>query len=128
MSVKKVDPVTNDLVRGSSFERVEGAQEIAQGVDGRLKKLAGEDPWDLDDGTRWLELILVRGVPESLILGELQRRIMSQPGMLTVETIEASRTPGTDSGITVPWTGTASVDQLNQVQQLQGQAEITTGV
>lgn len=124
MSVKQVDPVLNDLVRGSSFERVEGGPEIAQGVDVRLKKLAGEDAWNLADGTRMLELVLKRGVPESLILGELQRRIISQPGMLTVESIEANRVPGTDGAIRVDWSGFGSVEQLNEVLRIAGQSEI----
>jgi len=123
MSVKRIDPTTNRLVRGSSFLRVEGAQEIAQGVDVRLKKLAGEDPWNLADGTRWLELILRKGTPESLILGELARRILSQPGMQTVDEIDATLLDG--DLLEVTWAGTASLSALREAQRIEGRTEIT---
>ena len=123
MSVKKVDPVTNRLVRGSSFRRSSGADEIAQGVDVRLKKLAGEDPMNLADGTKHLELILLRGTPEALIIGELQRRILSQPGMVTVDEIDATNL---DGRLAVDWSGTASLSTLRENQRIGGQTEITT--
>ena len=123
MSVKQVDPVTNRLVRGSSFLRVEGANEIAQGVDVRLKKLEGEDPMNLADGTKWLELILRKGTPESLILGELQRRILSQPGMQTVDELDAERVDG--DALAVTWAGTASISTLRELQRIAGNTEIT---
>lgn len=123
MSVKRVDPTTNRLVRGSSFLRVDGAQEIAQGVDVRLKKLAGEDPWNLEDGTRWLELILRKGTPEALILGELQRRMLSQPGMVTVDEIDATNLD--NDVLAVDWAGTASLSALREAQRVEGRTEIT---
>ena len=123
MSVKQVDPVTSRLVRGSSFLRVEGADEIAQGVDVRLKKLEGEDPMNLADGTKWLELILRKGTPEALILGELQRRILSQPGMQTVDEIDAERVDG--DALAVTWAGTASISTLRELQRISGNTEIT---
>jgi hypothetical protein len=124
MSVMQVDPETNTLVRGSSFLRVQGAAEIAQGCDVRLKKLAGEDAWNLADGTRWLELILRKGTPEALILGELQRRILSQPGMQTVDEIDATLEAG--DTLVVDWAGTASLSALRESQRIEGRTEITT--
>ena len=120
MSVFKIE--NGDLVRGTSFLRVSGAEEIAQGVDARLQKLAGEDPWNLADGTRWLDLILRKGVPEASILGELERRILSQPGMLTVETLDLERLD--DRRVAVAWSGTASTSQLSAVLRVQGKTEI----
>jgi hypothetical protein len=120
MSVFKIE--NGDLVRGTSFLRVDGAEEIAQGVDARLQKLEGEDPWNLADGTRWLDLILRKGVPEASILGELERRILSQPGMLTVETLELERL--SERRVAVAWTGTASTSQLAAVLRVQGKTEI----
>jgi hypothetical protein len=119
----QIDPATNRLVRGSSFLRREGAAEIAQGCDVRLKKLAGEDPWNQSDGTRWLELVFRKGTPEALILGELTRRILSQPGMVTVDEIEATRTG--DSELAVDWSGTASISNLNERLRIEGRTEIT---
>jgi hypothetical protein len=123
MSVLQIDPVANRLVRGSSFLRREGAAEIAQGCDVRLKKLAGEDPWNQSDGTRWLELVFRKGTPEALILGELTRRILSQPGMVTVDAIDAERTG--DSELAVDWSGTASISNLNERLRIEGRTEIT---
>jgi len=122
MSVKQI--VNGDLARGSSFLRVSGAPEIAQGVDTRLQKLAGEDPWNISDGTKWLELVLRKGVPEALIIGELTRRILSQPGMLTVDEIDLEALD--DRRATVTWSGTASVSQLAAVLRVQGKTEIQT--
>ena len=122
MSVRQI--INGDLARGSSFLRISGAAEIAQGVDVRLQKLAGEDPWNLEDGTRWLELVLRKGVPEALILGELTRRILSQPGMLTVDTIDFTAID--DRTAVVVWTGTASVSQLAEALRIQGRTEIST--
>jgi len=90
----------------------------------RLQKLAGEDPWNLEDGTRWLELVLRKGVPEALILGELTRRILSQPGMLTVDTIDFTAID--DRTAVVVWTGTASTSQLAEALRIQGRTEIST--
>lgn len=124
MSVKRVDPVTNRLVRSAAgFVRVDGADEIAQGCDVRLKKLAGEDPWNVEDGTRWLELVFLKGTPESLIIGELTARILSQPGMQAVDEIEASRV---GDSLIVDWSGTASVSSLRAAQRVQGRTEITS--
>ncbi len=120
MSVLKI--VDGDLVRGTSFLRVSGAEEIAQGVDARLQKLEGEDPWNLADGTRFLDLILRKGAPEALIIGEIERRILSQPGTLTVETLDLERD---GRGLLVDWTGTASTSQLSAVLRVQGKTEIS---
>ena len=122
MSVMQIDPVANDLVRGSSFLRVDGAAEIAQGVDVRLKKQAGEDPWNQADGTRFLGLVLKRGTPESLILGELTRRILSQPGMVTVDAIDATNE---SDQLGVEWSGTASISNLRESIRVQGRTEVT---
>lgn len=121
MSVFQI--VDGDLARGSSFLRVEGAEEIAQGVDARLQKLAGEDPYNLEDGTRWLNLILRKGVTEALVIGELERRILSQPGMVSVEEVDAQRLD--DRALAVEWTGTASVSALAAVLRVQGKTEIS---
>lgn len=124
MSMKKIDPLTLDLVRGTSFERVEGEQEIRQGVDSRLQTLQGESPWDLTGvGTRWLGLILEKGVPVSLALNEITRRIRSQPGMLTVDEIDATQTG--DRAIAVAWSGTASVETLNELLTISASTEVT---
>lgn len=120
MSVFQI--VDGDLARGSSFLRIDGAEEIAQGVDVRLQKFAGEDPYNLEDGTRWLDLVLRKGIPEALIIGELERRILSQPGMVSVETIDAERTERT---LIVTWTGTASVASLAAALRVQGKTEIS---
>lgn len=123
MSVWEVDPATNRLVRGpNGFERRSGAEEIAQGVDVRLKLLRGEDPWNLETGTRWLELILRKGTPEELIIGELTRRILTQPGMVTVDKIDATNT---GRSLVVTWSGTASVSTLRALQRIEGRTEIT---
>ncbi len=121
MSVMQI--VDGDLARGTSFLRVDGAEEIAQGVDARLKKHAGEDPWNLSDGTRYLDLVLRKGVPEALILAELEGRILSQPRMLTVDEIDIERLD--DRGILVTWSGTASLSQLSATLRVQGKTEIT---
>jgi hypothetical protein len=123
MSVMHVDSATNRLVRGSSFLRRDGAEEIAQGCDVRLKKLVGEDPWNLADGTRWLELVLLKGTPEGLILGEFTHRILSQPGMQTVDQIDAERT---GDSVTVTWSGTGSISDLNEALRIEGLTEIAT--
>lgn len=120
MSVKKI--VNGDLARGSSFLRVSGAEEIAQGVDARLQKLAGEDPYNLDDGTKYLDLILRKGTPEALILGELERRILSQPGMVSVEELDIELV--SDRVARVVWSGQASVDTLNTLLRIAGKTEI----
>jgi len=121
MSVLKI--ANGDLERGSSFLRVAGVQEIAQGVDARLQLLAGENPWNLAQGTRWIGLVLVKGVPETLIIGELTRQILQQPGMLTVDEIDIERSG--DRSAVVTWSGTASLGQLAEVLRVQGKTEIT---
>ena len=128
MSVKQVDPVTNRLVRGTSFRRVSGAQEIAQGVDVRLKKWRGEDPMNLEDGTDFLGLVFRKGTPPGLILGELERRILSQPGMVTVDEIDATLEGNAKAGQTlvVTWSGTASISTLRDLQRVAGRTEITS--
>lgn len=124
MSVFEIDPETNDLVRDSSFRRVDGEQEIRQGVDTRLQTLAGERVWDLTGvGTRWLDLILKKGTPLGLIFGELTRRILSQPGMLTVDEIDA--TDLGDDTIRVDWSGTASLATQAELIRIQASTEIS---
>lgn len=120
MSVKQI--VDGDLARGSSFLRVSGAEEIAQGVDTRLQKLAGEDPYNLEDGTQYLDLVLRKGTPEALILGELERRILSQPGMVSVEELDVELV--SDRTAIVTWSGQASVDNLNTLLRIGGKTEI----
>lgn len=121
MSAKKIDPVTGDLARDSGFIRVSGEEEIRQGVDARLQRLQGEDPWNTTTGTRWLGYIFKKGTPVGLILNELTRRILTQPGMLTVDSIDATDVGGTGSrAIRVDWTGTASVATLAELLRVGG--------
>ena len=129
MSVKQVDPVTNRLVRGTSFRRVSGTQETTQGVDVRLKKWRSEDPWNLEDGTDFLRLVFVKGTPLGLIIGELERRILSQPGMVTVDepfdaTLEGNAKDGQTLAVT--WSGTASTSTPRELQRIAGRTEITS--
>lgn len=60
MTVRRLDPVTGDIVTsGSQF--LTGAEEIAQTVKTRLNLFLGEAFRDITDGTPWFEQILGKG-------------------------------------------------------------------
>lgn len=91
MSVWKVDVDTGDRVRENGrFVRIEGLDEIVQGVRIRLRLKRGEVFLAVLAGPRYTGLIFEKGTPTSRIEGELADEILKVPGIVSVERVTAT--------------------------------------
>lgn len=83
MTVRKLDPITGDIVT-SGVQFITEREEIAQTIQTRLKLFLGEYFRDITDGTPWFEFILgKRGtVTQKDII--IKRRIAQTEGVVQV--------------------------------------------
>jgi hypothetical protein len=89
VSVFATDPDTGELVRsGGSFTRIEGAEEMAQGVRIRWRLIRGEVFLDVLAGPQYVGLALAKGTPPQRIEAELVEQALAVPGIVSVDEID----------------------------------------
>jgi hypothetical protein len=118
MSVFAVDPDTGELLRpsGTSFVRIDGPEEAAQGVRIRWRLIRGEVFLDVLAGPQYVGLALAKGTPPQRIEAELAGEALTVPGIVSVDEIDvqpdyANRTAVVTSSMTY-----LSADQRTRVR------------
>lgn len=84
MGSLKIDAQNNLVREGGAFVRLadDDPANIVQAVNVRIQRFTKENPHNLAEGTRWLELILGnKGVPSTTIAQHLRKRISETPGI-----------------------------------------------
>lgn len=108
MSQLQVNASTGELVRsGGSFQRVDGAEEIAQHVRIGHRLIRGEIPTNLQLGMRFVGFMLGKGIPPARIEGEFIDDALAKPGVVSID--EISIDVGDDRVATVTYDATISV-------------------
>jgi len=122
MSVFQVDD-SGELVRDrQGFVRIRSLDEIAQGVTVRLRLLLGEIPTATNRGTRWLALMAF-STDETLVAQEVERRALSQPGVVAVDDI-AVTLDGSNRTASGQYRATVSVTDLRRRILYDGQIDV----
>lgn len=80
MTVRKLDPVTGDIVT-SGQQFTNGQDEIAQTIRTRLKLFLGEYFRDITDGTPWFQSILTKRGTLSSKDAIIKRRLRQTEGV-----------------------------------------------
>lgn len=81
MTVRKLDPVTGDIVtQGEQF--LHEREEVAQTIKTRLALFLGEYFRNITDGTPWFEQILGKQVNRDTTEAALRNRIASTPNVV----------------------------------------------
>lgn len=88
MTVRKLDPVTNDIVT-SGVQFTSEREEIAQTIKTRLRLFLGEYFRDINDGTRWWEDVLGKGQGEPTREAAIKRRIAQTEGVVQIVKYES---------------------------------------
>lgn len=83
MTVRALDPITGDIVT-SGVQFLTGQEEIAQTIRTRLKLFTGEYFRDINDGTPWFELILIKSSTLSQKDSAIKRRIAETEGVTQI--------------------------------------------
>lgn len=83
MTVRKLDPTTNDIVT-SGVQFISEREEIAQTIKTRLRLFFGEYFRDVNDGTRWWEDVLGKGQGEPAREAAIKRRIAQTDGVVQI--------------------------------------------
>lgn len=105
MTQLRTDPSTGELLRtGGSFQRVDGAEEVAQHVRTRQRLFRGECPFNLSLGMRFVGLILAKGVAPERVEGEFIESALGTPGVVAIE--DLTLTVSDDRAATVTYSGT----------------------
>jgi len=122
MSVFQVDD-SGELVRDrQGFVRIRSLDEIAQGVTVRLRLLLGEIPTATNLGTRWLALMAF-STDETLVAQEVERRALSQPGVVAVDDITVT-IDGSNRTASGQYRATVSVTDLRRRILYDGQLDV----
>jgi hypothetical protein len=85
----RTHPDTGELVRSAgSFDRIGGADEIAQHVRTRMRLFRGEVPTNLALGMRYVGVVLGKGVPPERVEGEFVEMALGTPGVVQVDRMD----------------------------------------
>lgn len=87
MSVFAVDE-SGELVReGGAYVRIDGVEEILQGVRTRMRLIRGEVLLDVLAGARYVGLALAKGTPLQRIEAEVAEQALLVPGVVSVDRV-----------------------------------------
>ena len=92
MADLRIDPQTGDLdITGDTLVVTkEGTESIAQRLRIRLRFFYREWILDRSKGTKWFEIVMVKGVKKFLADAEVRRIVLETPEVRTIEDWESS--------------------------------------
>lgn len=104
MTVRRLDPVTGDIITSGEQQFIGGREEIAQTVKTRLALFLGEYFRDITAGTPWYEQILGKFTSLDVAESALRVRIASTAGVIRLTSFDTdfdinSRTYTVTAGI-----------------------------